>query len=292
MMEALIKVTANPSKYRLVDLNNPDNVHEDSALFLKLIILETIINTLASTIRLQAKLNQLPEVMKECDDNVSKFNNEVQNILLAFMARGLGEPSGLLMHLFDGYEACTDATFTRYIRTKKDLLTEGTPLTPQQLMSFAVNKFKQMKVDGTWKEASPEQKQIIALMAKLQQAEKLNKELKKKADKPGNQRKKDLKDQKKKNKGNKDDKGGKNKKFKPPRWMIENPHNKAHIMRDGKKYYWCSNHKRFVQHHPDKCTLKEDKEPVQAEEVEPVEPQLKLDPNLVVVINEDDDIDL
>jgi hypothetical protein len=245
-------------------------------------------------------LNKLPEVMKEVQDDISNFNIEVQNILIAFNARGLGVPSGLLTHLFDGYEACADREFVAYITRKKDLLTEGVVVQPRDLMSMALNKFKQLKEDDRWKQDTADQKSIIALSAKLESTVKQYNDFKKKVV---------VKVDPKKT-GTRRTRGGKRntttttpaaggtvrKKFVPPRWMTENPQNRAQLTREGKTYNWCPHHKRWVKHLPTDCTLDPNHVPSNStpnnNKAPTVEPQMQLDHNLSAIVEVENEMDL
>ena len=55
---------------------------------------------------------------------------------------GEQETQDLLVNLFKGYKACKDAEFVDYIKKKEDLYEEGGEVNYQQLMDWALNKFK------------------------------------------------------------------------------------------------------------------------------------------------------
>jgi hypothetical protein len=53
-------------------------------------------------------------------------------------------------NLFKGYKACRDAEFVEYIKKKEDIYEEGGEVEYNQLMDWAVNKFKARKEAGSW----------------------------------------------------------------------------------------------------------------------------------------------
>ena len=56
-------------------------------------------------------------------------------------ARG-EQTQDLLVNLFKGYKACKDAELVEHIKKKEDLYEEGGQVDYQELMDWAINKFK------------------------------------------------------------------------------------------------------------------------------------------------------
>ncbi len=48
----------------------------------------------------------------------------------------------LLLNLFKGYKACKDAEFVDYIKKKEKYYKEGGDVTYEQLMDWALNKYR------------------------------------------------------------------------------------------------------------------------------------------------------
>jgi hypothetical protein len=179
-IEARTIVTSDVDTYTLVNPQDPNALpFHDGLLFFKTIIMKSIIDTNATIVRLHGRLTKLPETMKQVGEDISAFNNEVQSILQSLLARGQMQPNSLLTHLFDGYESCSDHEFHDYIKRKKESLTDGALITPQQLMNQAENKYKQLKEDNLWKSPTNEEKQIIALSNQVDSLNKINNTLKK-----------------------------------------------------------------------------------------------------------------
>ena len=87
-------------------------------------------------------------------------------MFLQLYARG-EQTQDLLVNLFKGYKACKDAEFVEYIKKKEDTYEEGGEVEYNQLMDWAVNKFKARKEAGTWCQKSTEEETLIALQAQL-----------------------------------------------------------------------------------------------------------------------------
>ena len=88
---------------------------------------------------------------------------------MALEARG-NTTSDLLVNLFRGYKSASDETFRKYICDREDDYNDGTlmNLTPEKLMSLAVNKYRTLVDDSAWNQESAQQKQIVALNAQIQ----------------------------------------------------------------------------------------------------------------------------
>ncbi|KAI2498807.1 hypothetical protein MHU86_15660 [Fragilaria crotonensis] len=87
-------------------------------------------------------------------------------IMVKLHARGQ-ETQDLLVNLFKGYKACKDAEFVDYIKKKEDLYEEGGEVNYQQLMDWALNKFKTRKESEQWCQRTTEEETIIALQAQV-----------------------------------------------------------------------------------------------------------------------------
>ena len=83
----------------------------------------------------------------------------------------------LIVFLFTSYLSVKDSEFVEYIKLKKLAYDEAAPganaLTPEHLMSLALSKYHQLKQANVWRQKSKAEETIIALTAKLKQAETL-----------------------------------------------------------------------------------------------------------------------
>ncbi len=113
-------------------------------LLLKVIIMVSHVDTRATITSVRTKLSSLDHAMREQDSDIEAFNDYVLGLVSKLHARGQ-ETQDLLVNLFKGYKACKDAEFVDYIKKKEDLYEEGGEVNYQQLMDWALNKFKTRK---------------------------------------------------------------------------------------------------------------------------------------------------
>lgn len=139
--------------------------------------------------------------------------------------------SDVMVNLFKGYLVAPEKEFATYIKQNKNDYEEGQNLQEDDLMTMAENKYKSLVPIGEWNAPSTEQKEILALTAKLESITK-----KKKLDK--NEKSKE--------------------KFE---WKKVAPENENDTReRNGKTYNWCTKHKMWTIHKSSKCTLGSPKE--------------------------------
>jgi len=113
--------------------------------------------------------------MTSVNNNMTTFNKFVRLQLDALTARGESS-SDVMVNLFKGYLAAPDNA--TYIKQKKNDFKEGQNLQEDDLMTMAENKYKSLVRTGEWNAPRKEQKEILALTAKLESIAK-----KKKSDK-------------------------------------------------------------------------------------------------------------
>jgi hypothetical protein len=135
-------------------------------VLLKLIIMVSHADTRATITSVRTKLSSLDQAMRKHDSNIEIFNDYVIGQVGKLHARG-EQTQDLLINLFKGYKACKDAEFVDYIK-KKDLYKEGGQVEyQQQLMDWALNKFKTRKESEQWCQRTTEEETIIALQAQV-----------------------------------------------------------------------------------------------------------------------------
>ena len=84
----------------------------------------------------------------------------------------------LMVNLFEGYAAASDAAFVRYIQDQEDCyMLQGDSLTYTQLMQLALNKFTLLSDKCQWGQASDEKKQLLALTSEIDSLKERNKKL-------------------------------------------------------------------------------------------------------------------
>ena len=202
------------------------------------------VDTRATITSVRTKLSSLDQAMRNQESNIELFNDYVIGQVSKLHARG-EQTQDLLVNLFKGYKACKDAEFVDYIKKKEDFYEEGGQVDYQQLMDWALNKYKTRKESEQWCQKTTEEETIIALQAQVKTL------ISKKSD--ANSKSRGKKDQKKATK-----KGKGKGKLKPedrPAWMKTPPKDgeKQSKTVDGKEYHWCSNHESWTRHKPSEC---------------------------------------
>jgi hypothetical protein len=217
-------------------------------LLLKIIISKASVDTNASMAAVRTQLATLDRYMKTVDYDIGVFNHHVETLLSRLVSRHQSSQD-LLVNLFLAYKTVDDQEFHRYINQKESDYEESSQadaLTPEKLMSMALEKFTILKeVKKTWREMSAEQKQIVALNARLEKSKttstkKENVKTSKRTDKKG---------------GKKPKKTSGAKARKDPAWMSETlkPGDPTTKTVDGREWHYCSKHKKWGSHKTPDC---------------------------------------
>jgi hypothetical protein len=252
-------------------------------VLLKLIIMVSHVDTRATITSVRTKLSSLDQAMREHDSNIELFNDYVIGQVGKLHARG-EQTQDLLVNLFKGYKACKDAEFVDYIKKKEDFYEEGGQVEYQQLMDWALNKFRTRKESEQWCQRTTEQETIIALQAQVKSL-------------ISNQKKSDVngksvaarKDQKTANKKGKG-------KFKPDdksAWRRTPPkegekHSKTV---EGKEYHWCPDHESWTRHKPSECKgmgFTKTQAKKDSDKVSDSKPKMKLSKDLAAISSDEE----
>jgi hypothetical protein len=203
------------------------------------------VDTRATITSVRTKLSSLDQAMREHDSDFELFNGYVIGQVAKLHDRG-EQPQDLLDNLFRGCMACKDTEFADFIKKKEGFYEEGGQVEYQQLMDWALNKFKNRKESEQWCQRTTEGETIIALQA---QVKPLISNLKK-SDVNG----KSVAARKDQKKANKKGKG----KFKPedkPALMRTPPNEGERHSKtvEGKDYHWCPDHESWTRRKPSEC---------------------------------------
>lgn len=251
------KILAEQSKYHTGEGNNR---RPSGPLLFKLLMQKAVIDTRATASLLRENLSSLDTYMPTVNSNIEDFNKYVKNNYEGLRARG-ERCDDIMINLFKGYESASDSEFVRYIRAKKDKYEDGDDMEPEQLMTFALNKYESLVKNGRWNAKSVEQEQIVALSAELKQLKDTNLKLAKSVTsqvsgnrRNGNQQQRSNNQNRNRNNrsGNKSNNKGKRRNDKwawkkvPPK--DNEPQSKSV---NGKTYHWCDEHLLWTLHHPD-----------------------------------------
>ena len=202
----------------------------DGLLYFKSIVQIAQVDTRATVTDLRTKLLSLDQHMQTVDSDISQFNDAVTAWRQALDARGerVGD-TDLMVNLFRGYRACIDHEFQQWIKMKQHDYNEGQDVSPDALMSLALNTYNTMIKDGTWKAPTKDQETIVTLTAKIEQLQKKLKSNNK--GKNNNKIKKGDKQQDDKAKGKTGDTKGKTKR-EYPAWKKKAPTGNEPSMKD------------------------------------------------------------
>lgn len=255
-------------------------------VLLKVIIMVSHVDTRATITSVRTKLSSLDQAMRTHDSNIELFNDYVISLINKLNARG-EQTQDLLVNLFKGYKACKDAEFVDYIKKKEDLYEEGGQVEYQQLMDWALNKYKTRKESEQWCQRTSEEETIIALQA---QVKSLMSVQKKQVNTSKPEGRKDQRRANKKSKGK-----ARYKTEDKPAWMKKPPMDgeKQSKNVDGKEYHWCPHHSSWTRHKPSECRgivfnkpqLKKDAEKTSTDP----QPKLKLSKALAAISSDDDE---
>jgi hypothetical protein len=261
---------------------------DSGSVLLKVIIMVSHVDTRATITSVRTKLSSLDHAMREHDSDIEAFNDYVIGLVSKLHARGQ-QTQDLLVNLFKGYKACKDAEFVDYIKKKEDLYEEGGEVNYQQLMDWAINKFKTRKESDQWCQRTTEEETIIALQAQVSTLMS-HKKKPNPMGKPNGGGKRDFKQgNNKKGKGK-----GRPRMENLPTWMSVPPksgekHSKSV---ESKDYHWCPHHNRWTMHRPSECKGIGFKAPPrrdQGNKFAGLKPNMKLAKALAAISDEDDE---
>jgi hypothetical protein len=252
------------------------------ALLLKVIIMVSHVDTRATVTAVRTKLSSLDKAMRDHDSKVEDFNNHVLSLVAQLHARG-EQTHDLLVNLFKGYKACKDSEFVEYIKKKEDMYEEGGNIDYNQLMDWAINKYKARKEAGTWCQRTTEEETIIALQAQVKDLMKASiqsnrSDSQKSGTKMGQNGKKTNKKVKKRTK--RED------------WITIQPKGdeKTSKQVNGKTYHWCPNHKAWTRHTAAECKgIPNSNQAKGTEKEKGSEAKLKLSKALAAISDDEED---
>jgi hypothetical protein len=232
-------------------------------LLFKTIIGKAVVDSAATVDTLRNSISSLDAKMVDLQSNIKQFNLHVINIRNGLIARGELVPE-LMTNLFKAYAKASDEEFVDYMKTKKFSHFDGTTNeTADSLMTKALAHYEASVERGTWNAPNEKDAKIVALIA---ENAKLKKKRTDKTSAPAS--------------GNSDP--GKNawKKVKPKSGET------TKVVGDS-TWNWCKFHTAWVRHEQSSCFLDPDHKKKDTTEVKA--PNMKLDPALQALIDEDDD---
>ena len=158
--------TEGLSKMLICDSDYTVDGTPSGALFLKVLIRESHIDTNATTRHIREKLGSLYEHLASVGYDIVKMNDYTKGLLLSLKARG-ETTEDLIANLFKAYKSVPDKNFARYIQAKEDEYDKGGIKDPEQLMMRASNKYRTLVEDKVWNAPTEEDNKILALQARI-----------------------------------------------------------------------------------------------------------------------------
>lgn len=224
------------------------NGYNSGVALLKVICMCAHVDTNATVLALKSKLQNLPEYMKSVNSDIEQFNNHVSEVNIALRARN-AESTDLMTYLFQGYAAASDEEFIDYIKDRKHEYEDGAAITPETLMSRALNRYKIQIDQNRWCKPSEADEKIIALQSEIEKIKKKNNR--------GHQRNggggRGRGNGKHGGRGNRNQRG-RDRNVRPD-WMLKPPTDgeskTKHV--NNKQYWWCPKHEAWGRHKPDAC---------------------------------------
>ena len=244
------------------DTYSVNNVPVASALLKQIIILTRVDNPV-STMHIRETLIEAKQKLLILKGDITEFSRWVRKQMGRLHAREQ-EAVDLLYYLWKAYKAAPDEEFIIYIKDLKSQCDDGRAhYTAEELMVRAENKYEARLLDeeNAWGKPTEDQEKIVAMTAEiksLKQERKGNTASKPTKPKTTNKTQPAKKAQPKKTKDQKKRTGDKWAwKNKPPK-DSDSKENNEHVKTfEGKKYYWCTNHKSgagmWTLHHPSDC---------------------------------------
>ena len=140
--------------------------------FLKIIVRESYLDSNATVATMRLNLTNLDEYMTTNGSDIVAFNAYVQSQIDGLAARG-EVTSDLLVNLFKGYKMVKDRPFLDYLQTIENGHEDGSAVVDApNLMLRAVNFYKNRLTCKQWEQKSQQERDVLALEAKVEQLQK------------------------------------------------------------------------------------------------------------------------
>ena len=100
--------------------------------------------------------------MSTVNSDIENFNHYVKVNVERLKASG-EQTNDIMIILFKAYQVASDGEFLVYVNTKREQYDDGYNISPEELMTSALNKFEILRKDNKWNTMPTEQEQIISL---------------------------------------------------------------------------------------------------------------------------------
>ena len=140
--------------------------------FLKIIVHKSYLDSNATVATMRLNLTNLDEYMTTNASDIVAFNAYVQSQIDGLAAQGV-VTSDLLVNLFKGYKMVKDKPFIDYLQAIENGHEDGSAVVDApHLMLRAVNFYKNRITHKQWEQKSQQERDVLALEAKVEQLQK------------------------------------------------------------------------------------------------------------------------
>jgi hypothetical protein len=235
-IEFRAKVILRPEEYRASNAAGTIT-REDGPSLLKYVVSLTYIDTVGSSSNVREELMSMSTKFAELKWNVELFNEWIRAQTTKLAASG-EVCQDLLHYLWKAYPTAPDQDFRDYIALRKSAWQDGAIVTSDGLMAHAESRYATLVLAHTWAAPSEEQRELVALTAKILE---LNKQVSKSKQPKKEQAKKGKEGTAKKKKGTPKKGKSNDGKF---AWKNVPPREGSPTTKqvEGKTYNFCPNH--------------------------------------------------
>ena len=110
--------------------------------------------------------------------DIENFNQYVKVNMDGLKSRG-EKMYDIMISLFKEYQLASDGEFVRYINIKQDQYNDGCNISPDKLMTSALNKLKILRKYNNWNTMSPDQEHIVDVASVVEKLKENNLKLSK-----------------------------------------------------------------------------------------------------------------
>jgi len=277
--EALIKLQHSEYDYKV------DNAI-CAPLLIKALILMCEVENYATSFHVRDQMTRLKSKMIEVDYDIEMFNEHVIKLKIK-LHQGGEESNDLFMHVMKAYLTCKDRDFLAEIKDLQRKYIRGDlPRNLSDLMLAGKNEYQRLIQDKTYNQPSPEETQLIALTAKLEQETEARASLEKKYRDFKARQDSGKADQRGGNPGSATGKQGR----KVEAWMLKAPTDgKLTMNRNGVEWTWCPAHKKWGKHTEQQCRLKEKQGRSRSNEGDTTSGETSMAAAIAAILEEDDE---
>jgi hypothetical protein len=222
-------------------------------LMFKVIMKTTTLDSEITSRHIRTKIQDLHIFAKQVGGDVKQIK-EYFNLLVVELASRGQVCEDARDHVLKAFKACEDRSFKEWVGRTQDAIDVGKEdLSAKQLLDLGLFKYERLVMEGEWQAPSPEEAQIVALRAEIEELQAMGATMNEDKNAHGKATN---------SQGKSSSMAGPDK----PPWMVKPPAEgepKSKIV-NKKEYFWCPNHLAYGRHTPAECRGKGYKVPKEA----------------------------